>query len=157
MNYTFDWPNKIITPTDAPISGAITIDVQDMYSRWVDWMVTSDNAKYLQAMRVVWWDPLPWSKQLWITYFLLNGWKIRPHETNHIFSLDGNIYSEDWSSPFVPTLWAYNVTIINSVSNLVDIITSEWWGWGWGWLSTEEHNKLMSTVTFKDLIIANQL
>lgn len=120
MNYTFDWPNKIITPTDAPISGAITIDVQDMYSRWVDWMVSSDNAKYLQAMRVVWWDPLPGSKQLWITYFLLNGWKIRPYESNHVFALDGNIYSEDWSSPFVPTVWAFNVTIINSVSNLVD-------------------------------------
>lgn len=120
MNYTINWITKIITPTDAPISGAITVDVQDLYSRWVDWMLTSDNSKYLQAMRIIWGDPLPGSKQLGITYFLLNWWKIKPYEATHVFILNGNLYSEDWSTPFQPTAGAYNVTIISSVSNLVD-------------------------------------
>jgi hypothetical protein len=120
MNFTFNGTTEIITPTDAPVDGAIDIDVQDLYSRWVDWMLTSDNSKYQQAMRVVGGDPLPGSKQLGLTYFLLNGWKIKPYEADHIFTLNGNLYSEDGSSPFEPTAGAYNVTIISSVSNLVD-------------------------------------
>lgn len=120
MNYTFDGTNKIIVPADAPVGNEIALDVKDLYSRWVDWAATSDNAKYLQAMRNVGGDPLPGSKQLGITFFLLNGWKIRPYEANHVFVLNGNIYSEDGSNPYIPTLGAYNVTIINSVSNLVD-------------------------------------
>jgi hypothetical protein len=120
MNYTINGTTKIITPTDAPVGGAIDVDVQDLYSRWVDWMLTSDNSKFDQAMRVVGGDPLPGSKQLGITYFLLNGWKIKPYEADHIFTLDGNLYSEDGTSPYMATTGAYNVTIINSVSNLVD-------------------------------------
>jgi len=120
MNFTFDGLNEIITPTDAPIMGSISIDVRDLYSRWVDWLLISDNSKYQQAMRVVGGDPLPGSKELGLTYFLMNGWKIRPYEASHIFNLNGNIYSEDGSSPYTPTVGAYNVTIINSVSNLVD-------------------------------------
>ena len=120
MNYTFTGSTKIISPTDAPVLGAISIDVQDMYSRWVDWFLTSDNSKYLPAMRVVWWDPLPWSKKLGLTYFMLNWWKIKPYEATHTFSLNGNVYSEDWTSSFIPTVGSYNVTIINTVSNLVD-------------------------------------
>jgi hypothetical protein len=120
MLFTFDGPNKIITPTDAPVANVIDVDVQDLYSRWVDWMLTSDNSKYAQAMRVVGGDPLPGAKQLGLTYFLLNGWKIRPYEADHTFNLDGNLYSEDGSSPYVSTVGSFNVTIINSVSNLVD-------------------------------------
>jgi len=91
-----------------------------LYSRWVDWFLTSDNSKFLPALRVVGGDPLPGSKKLGITYFLLNGWKIRPYEATHFFTLDGNLYCDDGSSPYVSTLGSYNVTIINSVSNLVD-------------------------------------
>lgn len=119
-NFTFNGTTEIITPTDAPVSGVIDIDVQDLYSRWVDWMLTSDNSKYQQAMRAVGGDPLPGSKQLGLTYFLMNGWKIKPYEADHIFNLNGNLYSEDGTSPFTPTTGSYNVTIISSVSNLVD-------------------------------------
>lgn len=119
-NFNFNGTTKIITPADAPVGGAIDIDVQDLYSRWVDWLFVSDNSKYQQAMRSVGGDPLPGSKQLGLTYFLLNGWKIRPYEADHIFTLNGNLYSEDGTSPFTPTIGSYNVTIISSVSNLVD-------------------------------------
>ena len=120
MNYTFIGIDKIITPTDAPIGGVIDFDIQDLYSRWVDWFLTSDNSKFLPAMRSVGGDPLPGSKKLGITYFLLNGWKIRPYEASHIFNVDGNLYCEDGSSPYVSTLGIYNVMITSSVSNLVD-------------------------------------
>ena len=59
MTYSFDGVNKIITPTEAPVGGEISINVQEIYSRWIDWFLTSDNSKYLMAMRAVGGDPLP--------------------------------------------------------------------------------------------------
>jgi hypothetical protein len=120
MTYTINGTTKIISPAEAPVDGAISIDVQEIYSRWVDWLFIGDNSKYYQAMRAVGGDPLPGSKSLGLTYFLLNGWKIKPYEADHVFTLNGNLYSEDGSSPFVSTTGSFNVTIISSVSNLVD-------------------------------------
>lgn len=139
MNYSFNGVTKIITPTDAPVSGAITIDVQEIYSRWVDWLLTSDNSKYLLALRSVGGDPLPGSKKLGLTYFLMNGWKIRPYEADHVFTLNGNLYSEDGSSPFALTIGTFNVTIISSVSNLVDSTVQQ--------LPEIEHNTFNQRVT----------
>ena len=130
----FDWPNKLIV-----INTWITdIDVKvDIYSDWKEWFIISDNSKYLPAIRAVWWDPLPWSKALWITYFLMNWWKIRPYEWNHTLNINGNLYTESWDSPYVSTLWNYNVMLISSVSSLVEIVTSNWWSWWW-WATPEE-------------------
>jgi hypothetical protein len=116
MAYVFDGPNKIIT---FDVSTTF-LDVQDLWSRYEDWLEIDDNSKYLLAMRSVGGDPLPGSKQLGITYFLLNGWKIKPYEETHILNVDGNLYSEDGSSPFTPVIGNYNVMVINTVSNLVD-------------------------------------
>ena len=53
MNFNFDGVNKIITPIDAPVSGIITVDVQDIYSRWVDWFLSSDNSSAENFIDVV--------------------------------------------------------------------------------------------------------
>jgi hypothetical protein len=118
MAYTFDGINKIISFDESTTE----FDVRDLWSRYVDWMLVSDNSKYVLAMRNVGGDPLPGSKSLGLTYFMLNGWKIRPFSETHVLSINGNIYSEDGSSPFVPTVGDYNVTIINTVSNLIDLV-----------------------------------
>ncbi len=117
MAYTFDGVNKIISFDIL----TIYLDVRDMWSRYSDWLAASgSNRQYLPAMRTVGGDALPGSKQLGITYFMLNGWKVRPFSADHVFTVNGNIYSEDGSSPFTSAIGAYNVTIINTVSNLVD-------------------------------------
>lgn len=100
-----------------------SVTVQDIYSKWVEWVLVSDNSKYTLAMRNVGGDPLPSSKQLGLTYFLLNGWKIKPYEESHTLNIIGNLYSEDGSSPFISVLGNYNVSIISSVSNLIDTIS----------------------------------
>lgn len=116
MGYLFDGPNKIINlATDT-----ITVSVRDLWSRYIDWLTIEDNSKYQPAMRFVGGDILPGSKELGLTYFMLNGWKIRPFEGNHTLNIDGNLYSEDGSSPYTNVLGNYNVMIINSVSSLVD-------------------------------------
>lgn len=116
MAYVFDGPNKIITFDVSTTE----LDVRDLWSRYIDWLATSDNGKYLEAMRVVGGDPLPGSKALGITYFMLNGWKIKPYEENHSLIINGNLYSEDGSSPYTNVIGNYQVMLINSVSSLVD-------------------------------------
>ena len=116
MAYTFNGITKIISFDVSTTS----FDVRDLWSRYLDWLLTSDNSKYAIAMRNVGGDPLPGSKELGITYFMMNDWKIRPFEENQVLTVNGNLYSEDGSSPYAPVLGAYNVTILSSVSNLVD-------------------------------------
>ena len=120
MAYTFDGPNKLIILT----TGTTTVDSKDMYSRWKDWVMVGTNAKYLPAFSVLGGDPLPGSRFLGTTYFLENGWKIRPYEGNHTLVLSGNLYSKDGSDPFVNTLGSYNVRVMLSTSNLVDTINT---------------------------------
>lgn len=134
MAITFNGATKIISFD----SSTTEISVQEIYSRWVDWLLTGDNSKYLLAMRNVGGDDLPGARQLGISYFFLNGWKLKPYEETHSLTIMGNLYSEDGSSPITPVLGSYNVTTILSVSNLIDIVStgegggttaSEIWGY----------------------------
>lgn len=116
MLTTFDGPNKVIIMNE----GVTAADVKEIYSEWKQWVLLSDNTKYLQAFRNVGGDPLPGSKALGATYFLLNDWKIRPFEGNQTLNINGNLYCEDGSSPYVSTLGNWSVFVVSSVSNLVD-------------------------------------
>lgn len=118
MAYTFDGPNKLIILSN----GTTTVDVKDMYSRWKEWVATSDNSKYLIAFSALGGDPLPGARYLGTTYFVENGWKIRPYEGNHTLVVSGNMYARDGSDPFVNTVGTFNVRIMLSVSNLVDTV-----------------------------------
>ena len=115
---TFDGAAKLII-----IDFGITeIDVErDLYSAWKRWVVLGDNAKWPVAMRTVGGDPLSETKALGATFFLLNGWRIRPHEADHWLTVSGNLYTDPaGSSPFVPVVGLYTVTISMVVSNLSD-------------------------------------
>lgn len=116
MAFIFDGINKIIQIT----SGTTFFTVKDCYNDWKDWVITENNTIYEQAFRYVGGDPLPGSKALGVTYFLMNGWKIRPASENHTLNVDGNLYTEDGSSPFTSVIGNYSVMVISSVSTLVD-------------------------------------
>jgi hypothetical protein len=118
MAYTFDGINKLIILS----SGTTYVDAKDLYSRWKEWMLLGDNVKYLHAMSVLGGDPLPGGRYLGTTYFIENGWKIRPYEGNHTLVLSGNLYSRDGSDPFVNTIGNFNVRVMLTVSNLVDTV-----------------------------------
>ena len=50
MAISFDGSTKTITLS----SGTTTLDVVDLWSRWVDWVLTpGDNSKYAIAMDIV--------------------------------------------------------------------------------------------------------
>jgi len=120
MAYTFDGPNKLIILS----SGTTSFSVVDLYSRWKDWMLLSDNSKYLEAISGIGGDPLPGGNFLGQTFFLENDWKIRPQEANHVLVVTGNLYDRAGGSPFVNTTGAYNVRIESRVSNIVDLIAT---------------------------------
>lgn len=117
---TFDGSSKIITVD----SGVTTLNVQtDLYSDWKEWVVLSDNSKYLPAFRSVGGDELQTDYFLAPTFFLLNGWRIRPAEENRVLSVIGNIYVDGSSdSPFISTIGNYRVMINSTTSNVVNTI-----------------------------------
>lgn len=117
MAYTFDGPNKKIQLT----GGVTSVEVSDMYSRWVDWLLTpGDNSKYLLAMRIVGGDPISDIKNLGLTFFLTNGWRIVPESTDYRLTLIGNLVTDPSGFSPVDTVSGYSIIVEYSVSNLVD-------------------------------------
>jgi len=118
---SFDGANKLVICNAGVTSLAFAADV---YSAWKLWVATGNNSKFLPAISVVGGDPITGSINLGSTFFLENGWKIRPQEANHNLVVKGNIYSRDGLSPFVPTLGNYNVLTELSRSNIIDTVVS---------------------------------
>lgn len=146
MGYTFDGTNKRIILT----TGTTSVDVADMYSRWKDWVLLSDNAKYLQALSVVGGDETP-TGYIGSTFFLENGWRIRPQEANHTLTITGNLYVRGGGAAVVSTLGTYQVLTTLTVSNLVDTVPV-----GSG-LSTDEHNVLIALPATINTSVASNL
>ncbi len=114
----FDGVNKIITVN----TGITEITVNDVYSRWKDWVLEDDNAKFLEALSVLGGDPITNVQSVGTTYFLENGWKMRPDEVNHTLSVDGNLFTRDGSDQFITTIGTFQVLVNLSTSNLIDTI-----------------------------------
>jgi hypothetical protein len=107
---SFDGPNKIISLS----SGTTSLDVKDLWSRWFDWFVTSDNSKFLIAMLQVGGNDIDIvdGTKIPIYIYLASGWKIRPQEANHTLKVTGGILLVDGGGdPFVNTVGAYTVRI----------------------------------------------
>jgi hypothetical protein len=120
--FIFDGPNKLIILD----TGVTSITVSDMWGRWVDWLALDDNLKWLPALRQVGADPISETKSLGSTFFLTNGWRIRPEEADHRLTVIGNLYTDPAGfSPFIGTIGNFNVTIESQVSSLVDSAISQ--------------------------------
>lgn len=122
MGYTFDGANKLIVMT----TGTRSFDVKDLYSRWKDWLLLSDNTKYANAFNSVAGDPIGTGLTI-APYIFLNttdGWKIRPDEADHELRISGNLYSIDPDlGMFVPTLGDYTVTVVIERSSAAIAVT----------------------------------
>lgn len=114
--FTFDGPNRLII-----LGNTEEFTTMELYSRWKEWMLESDNSKYEIAMRTVGGDPISDSASLGATFFLLNGWQIRPSESSHRLSIVGNIFTDPAGTDvIIPTLGTYTVLVEMRVSNLTD-------------------------------------
>lgn len=74
----------------------VTVLVQDIYETWKQWVLLSDNAKYLPAMSSEGNQPLGGGENLGSAFFLFtdNGWKIAPvtTESEVRIKLSGNLF-----------------------------------------------------------------
>lgn len=121
---TFDGPNKLIIEISA--AGDNELDAVEIYSEWKVWVATGDNTKYLQAFSPIGGDPVTLTESLDITYFLENGWRIRPAELSHKLLVNGNIFTrEPGESAFVDTLGAFTVNAETKTSTVVRLLTPE--------------------------------
>lgn len=105
MATTFDPANKRIILDSASVTAA------ELWSRWLDWVASSDNAKYEPAFRQVGGDDLGGGLFIPFYFFLMNGWRVRPMESNHLLVISGNLFVEGGGQPVVNTLGAFNVSI----------------------------------------------
>lgn len=80
-------------------AGVDAIDVQvDVYSAAKEWLLLEDNARNAPPLRSVGGDPLPGGVPLGRTFFLINGWRVL---VDHAVVFTGNLYSEDFASPYI--------------------------------------------------------
>jgi hypothetical protein len=136
MKVNFDGENKLILIH----TGITEIDVKlDLYSDWKEWILIGDNSKYLSAMRAVGGDPISGTKQLGSTYFLTNGWRIKPASWDHRLFVVGNLYTDEGASPYLNVDGSYSVMIISEVSTLVEATIQQ--------LPEIEHSSFNGVVT----------
>ena len=106
--FTFDGPNKIISVD----LGVTYFSGAQIYSRWKEWVLLTDNAKFLEAFRAEGRSPTGPSTFSTPYFFVTNGWKIRPQEADHTLTVDGNVLVDGGvGSPFVATIGNFNVLI----------------------------------------------
>ncbi len=108
MSFTIDGINKVITLTE----GTTSVNVRDLWSRWVDWFLSDDNSKYLPAFKNVGGDQISEGLYVPIYVFLINGWRIKPQEAHHTLTVqDGILVVDGGGDPFINTEGYYTVRI----------------------------------------------
>jgi hypothetical protein len=94
----------------------------NIYHDWKQWSL--DNLQYLPAFNVIGGETISYGTAIGRTFFLINGWKIRTWEGDHRLTVYGNLFTSDGSSPFVPTLGNYNVTIEMASTNIINEVST---------------------------------
>ena len=111
MAVSFDPAARLIVCS----TGTTMVDMDDVYSRWKDWVIAGDNAKYEPAFRTVGGDPTTGGNRIATYFFLLNGWKLRPQEANHTLIVTGILLVDGGGDPYASTVGTYNVRIVATV------------------------------------------
>ena len=103
MAITIDGATKRILLDSASVTAA------DIWSRWVDWHPT--NTEWPLAFTLVGGIALGGGLFIPPYFFLLNGWRVRPMESNHNLTITGNLFVEGGGVPVVSTLGTYQVNV----------------------------------------------
>ncbi len=139
----FDGDNRLIVLQEQ------TISATQIWQQWVSWLATNqDELKWLPALRQVGGDDLGGGLKIPLYIFLLNDWRVRPMEANHLLTIDGNLFVQGSGRPVVNTIGAFNV----SVQYTVPVQAQAFISGGSGGLTLEEHQKLMSLASKNDVI-----
>jgi len=114
MPVIFDGPNRLIIVA----SGTLSIEMSDVYSRWKDWVQTSDNSKYLKAFSVVGGEPTVQGQTITPYFFLENDWKVDAYSQDpyqfHPLDVEGIVLSSDGGSPWYQSS-SWPLTIVRNI------------------------------------------
>lgn len=105
MPITFDAANKRI------ILDTASVTATEIFSRWEDWALLSDNLKYGMVIRQVGSDDLGGGLSIPPYYFLQGLWRVRPMEASHNLVITGNLFVQGGGVPVVSTLGAFQVNV----------------------------------------------
>jgi hypothetical protein len=115
MAIAYDGAAKIIT-LDTNF-----VQAEEIWSRWVDWY--AENSNWLPALKQVGGDDLGSGLYIPLYFFLLNGWRVRPLESDHTLTIVGNLLPEGGGVPVVRTLGPYQVNVNYTVPVLAQGIS----------------------------------
>jgi len=103
MILTFDGNEKNIIVQFESGETTLTVDVQWLYSRWKEWVLTGDNSKWVAAFSNIGGEPIGGGEYVGATFFLINGWRIAPITLYHSSKLilAGNIFPEFAGDPIM--------------------------------------------------------
>lgn len=105
MPITFDAANKRI------ILDTASVTATEIFSRWEDWALLSDNLKYGMVIRQVGSDDLGGGLSIPPYYFLQGLWRVRPMEASHNLVITGNLFVQGGGVPVVSTLGVFQVNV----------------------------------------------
>jgi len=92
---TFDGVNKLIIVNP----GVTTLNVKtDLYSDWKEWVRNEDYLKFLPPFNTVGGEPIVGGQSLDVTFFLINGWRIKPYYGSYTLNIVGNLFEVDGGS-----------------------------------------------------------
>lgn len=103
MAITLDGATKRIVLDSASVTAA------QIWTAWVDWQAL--NPQWLMAFRQVGGDALGGGLFIPPYFFLQNGWRVRPMESNHNLTITGNLFVDGGGVPVVSTLGTYQVNV----------------------------------------------
>lgn len=137
---TFDSVNKLILVNN----GVTELDWKaDVYSAWKEWVQLDshkDNAAVPPAIRAIGGDNITadGTRTVGSTFFLINGWRIKPWGGDYRLSILGNVYTEEGNPIYVPVEGNYKIVIEQTLSSLVEVVTLDGTGSGGGTAPTAE-------------------
>lgn len=119
---TFDSENSLIILGP----GVTAVSAEQLYAAWKQWVLVDTNSRYLPAFAPsVGGEPLGGGLSVGAYFFLQNGWRIRPHEANHVLNITGNLYPiPDTAALIQPTIGNFNVTVLFTRSSIATIVTT---------------------------------
>lgn len=103
MAFDINGSTKLITLDSASVTAA------EIWSRWVDWHPS--NTEWPLAFQLVGGIALGGGLFIPPYFFLMNGWRVRPMNTDHNLTITGNLFVDGGGVPVVATASVHQVNV----------------------------------------------
>lgn len=121
--FEFDGPNKRVhICQDCIVGGVAQFTVNELWSRYIDWVAQGDNSKYQPAMRIIGGDAIGGGQYLGSYLFFRNdlGWRGVPPEVDGVtIIIDGAFYAQDPLQPVMENLPNQETSLVINRSSMV--------------------------------------